>query len=224
MCLVATFALVCACSGTASANTTYTMPTNSSFKAFMAYTTITNRSSKQWQLQQEAETDENGLRTYNNRYMVAVGTFFDASVGTYIDVELSTGVVLPCVIGDIKQNIHTDSLNLQAPNGNIVEFIIDEHVLPSYVKSAGDISKLPGFEGYVSRVTILDSGDVNSDTIISQVESVTQITTPTKDITQLTYATSTDLNNMYVEEEVFTTSMPETEVFVTYSDDEITVY
>lgn len=221
--VASTLILLCTWTQTANAQTTYTMPNNNSFKAWESYTKLKNRSSRQYKLQQQAETDSNGLRIYNNRYMVAVGTFFDSPVGTYIDVELSTGVVLPCVIGDIKADIHTDSLNLQTSNGNIVEFIVDTATLPDTVKSSGDVSKLSGFEGDVAKITVLNDYTPGGDSLVSPVTSVNQISTPSGDVTQLTYASTTDLNVMYVDEEVFTTTLPDTEVFVTYSDNEVTV-
>ena len=146
----------------ASAETVYDVPTNSSFKSFMSYKTITSKTSAQYKLQQECVTDDNGLRLYNGRYTIAIGTAFNASVGDYVDVELSTGVVLNCIVGDIKKNIHTDSTNMQvAHNGNVVEFIVGNG-LSSAVRSAGNISKIPGFEGYIESITVYSDSDTNS--------------------------------------------------------------
>ena len=57
----------------------------------MDYRTITSVSSRQYKLQSMCETNENGLRTYNGYYTVAVGSGFGVTVGDYIDVQLSTG-------------------------------------------------------------------------------------------------------------------------------------
>ena len=48
-------------------------------------------------LQQEAVTDVNGFRLLDNRYLVAVGTFCNAPCGTYIDLILENGVLIPCL-------------------------------------------------------------------------------------------------------------------------------
>ena len=140
----------------------YDVPSNSSFKTFMSYKAITSRNSKQYKLQEKCVTDENGLRTYNGRYTIALGNYFGISVGDYVDVELSTGVVLNCVVGDVKQNRHTNGSNMQvAHNGNIVEFIVGPG-LPQSVKSSGDVSKLDGFEGYIKTITVYDEEDTSS--------------------------------------------------------------
>lgn len=142
---------------TAEASTTYKVPKNSSFKSFMDYGTITNKTSEQYAIQQDSITLDNGLRVYNGFYTVAVGTGFDAPAGTYIDVTLSTGVILHCIVGDIKQDAHTDATNRQvAHNGNVIEFIVDTAVLDAGVKAAGDISKISGYEGYVKNVKVYD--------------------------------------------------------------------
>lgn len=140
----------------------YDVPSNSSFKSYMSYKTITSKNSRQYKLQTECVTDEHGLRTYNGRYAVALGNGFHIKVGDYVDVELSTGEVLNCVVGDVKQNCHTDGSNMQvAHNGNVVEFIVDSN-LDRKAKSAGDISKIPGFEGYVKTITVYRETDLNS--------------------------------------------------------------
>lgn len=110
-------------------------------KTYMDYRTITNRYSRQYALQLRAQTnEENGLRTLRGRYMVAIGSYFNCKVGQFIDVVLSDGEVLPCVVGDAKQDIHTDSNNLHGLSGDTVEFIVDEKVLKATTNVDGNIS------------------------------------------------------------------------------------
>lgn len=136
---------------------TYTTPSNSSFKSYMDYRAITDTNSKQYKLQKVSETDAQGLRTYNDRYIIAVGPGFNASVCDYIDVELSTGVVLNCVVGDLKQKSHIGADGIQVgSNGNIIEFVVDTNSMSKGVKTAGDISVLKGFDGDVKSVTVHD--------------------------------------------------------------------
>lgn len=138
------------------AATTYEVPSNSDFKSYMDYSTITCKSSKQYKLQQLAVTDENGLRTYDGRYCIALGNGFNVTVGDYVDVSLGDRV-LECVVGDIKQNIHTGADNMQVVhNGNVVEFIVETSAMDKQVKRSGNISNIPGFEGDVETVTVLD--------------------------------------------------------------------
>lgn len=215
--MLSTIVLLLSMGLTAKAATLYEMPHNSAFKAYMSYKKITNKSSKQYRLQQSATTDSNGLRRYNGRYMVAVGSYFGAPVGTYLDVELSTGELLRCVIGDRKQDIHTDSLNLQAHNGNIIEFIVDVKALDPHVASSGDISNIPGFSGYVVSVTVYEEGELEESMESHQLTDATSVGT----LTVVQYDSDTDFDTIYLDGEVFETVDPDTETFVTYSDEEV---
>lgn len=118
-------------------------------KAYENYTTITNRYSKQYQLEEVAHTDEYGFRIYDNRYLIAVGTYFKAPVGTYIDVELENGVIIPCIIGDIKADVDTEDNNVYSLScGCATEFIVDGWVIDPYTR--GDVSSV--FEEWNSPV------------------------------------------------------------------------
>lgn len=129
----------------------YSLPTETtgSFKSFMDYRTITNKSSEQWRLQQDAVTDQQGLRMYRGRYLVAVGTHYSSYCGKELDVTLDTGKLIRVVVGDVKQDIHTDETHRYVPtNGNIIEFIVDTSKLDSLTRAMGDIS-YTGFAGSV---------------------------------------------------------------------------
>lgn len=118
-------------------------------KAYENYTAITNRYSKQYQLEEVAHTDEYGFRIYDNRYLIAVGTYFKAPVGTYIDVELENGVIIPCIIGDIKADVDTEDNNVYSLScGCATEFIVDGWVIDPYTR--GDVSSV--FEEWNSPV------------------------------------------------------------------------
>lgn len=139
-----------------------TAPVNSSFKSWMSYKCF-NSGTAQSQLQSLAETDSNGLRIVNGRYCVALGSYYTTEIGTQLDVELSTGVTLPCILGDSKADIHTDPTNRQSNsgNGNVVEFIVDTNLLNHEAKNSGTVSSIPGFEGDVVSITVL-TPDVNT--------------------------------------------------------------
>lgn len=144
-----------------------TIGIDTSFKAYMDYRTITNTTSMQYQLQQEAYTDEYGFRRIGNDYMVALGTRFAKSCGERFQITLDSGVTFTVVVGDIKQDIHTDATNtyrsVSNGKGNVVEFIIDKEVMPGAVLSLGTISSL-GFEGnvsYISRLGLEQTNDLS---------------------------------------------------------------
>ena len=121
--------------------TEYIAPITSGFKSYMPYTAITSKSSPQYKLQQSTYTGTYGIRQYDNRYCVAIGTAFNADVGTYFDLILANGTVIPCIVADIKADRHTDSNNMVTiANGCLTEFIVDSSTLNRNAKRMGDIS------------------------------------------------------------------------------------
>lgn len=122
------------------------------FKTYMDYRAITNKNSVQWQMQQLAVTDEDGFRKYDGKYMVAVGSYYASSCGKELKVTLDTGNVLDVVVGDLKQDRHTDSTNRYVVgNGNILEFIVDTKKLSSISKKMGDVS-YSGLQGMIIKI------------------------------------------------------------------------
>lgn len=113
---------------------------DSSFKSYMPYSAITNRSSKQWSLQQQAVTASNGLRTIGGRICVAIGTYFNAEVGTKIDLLMENGATIQAIVADIKDDRHTDSRNIQTFDGSCVEVLVHISSLPSMVRKMGNVS------------------------------------------------------------------------------------
>ena len=126
--------------------------TTGEFKTYMDYRKITDKTSKQWNLQQLATTNEKGFRVFNGRYLVAVGTYYATEVGKELKITLDNGFVFYAMVGDIKMDIHTDANNQYIPiNGNIVEFIVDTNKLDPMTKKLGDVSNL-GFEGKIVKI------------------------------------------------------------------------
>ena len=120
------------------------------FKSYMSYTAITNRSSKQYALQQQATTNENGFRCIDGSPLVAVGTGWGLSVGDRAIVYCDGGNSFEVVIGDIKADIHTLSDNKTTASNNCrCEFIVDMSSLNSTVKRRGNVSVLTEYSGYV---------------------------------------------------------------------------
>lgn len=96
------------------------------FKSYMSYKAITDKTSKQYQLQGKCLTGSNGIRMYEDRFCIAVGSFYSRTVGQKIDVVMENGSILKCIVGDLKNDVHTDKSNsYHAIDGSVVEFIID---------------------------------------------------------------------------------------------------
>ena len=144
----------------------YLIDNHSGKKSFMGYKTITDKTSKQYKLQQEvAYTDELGFRKVNNRYCVAIGTAFNASVGQYFDAELENGTIIECIVGDIKDDRDTDKSNVFTSQGCCLEFIVDTKKLDGIIKTVGNCSvkcdewKSPCFQYIIYDIDYFEKGE-----------------------------------------------------------------
>lgn len=201
------------------AETYESLPEDSSFKAYMDFNTITSVTSKQYQIQEMSSSNAKGLRLYNGRYTIAVGNYFDVSVGDYIDVTLSSGTVLKCIVGDIKQDVHTDAINLQAQSGNIVEFIVNSDLLPSSVTQMGSVEYAEGYFGSIESVTTYDCkdmADMQFDYITKDIEGTVKYLVSNKyEIEEsgntlhiIEYLTEFGTETMCVDRDVYSTLLP----------------
>lgn len=109
-------------------------------KSYMSYKAITSRTSQQYQLQQIAYTGTHGIRQVNGRYCVALGSAYARTIGTHVDIILENGEVIPCILSDQKQDIHTDSTNRVCFDGSLVEFVVDTDYIINRVIKSGDVS------------------------------------------------------------------------------------
>lgn len=112
------------------------------FKSYEDYRAITSKNTPHYKLQHEyAVTGPEGIRMVDNRYCIAIGSYFTTTIGQYIDIVLENGTVIPCILGDQKSDAHTDDLHIaHKSDGSIVEFIVDLEVLDSIPRQMGNVS------------------------------------------------------------------------------------
>lgn len=138
-------------------------------KTYMKYQTLGYDSwNRQGHLARQAEayTGDYSLRMIDGRILIAVGSYYCRWVGTYIDVLLEDGTVIPCIMGDAKSNRDTDVTNrYQAQDKSVVEFIIDSPGVNSrdysYFKSkypevGGNFSNVEKFSSPVAGLRVYD--------------------------------------------------------------------
>lgn len=127
-------------------------------KSYMDWHTITDRSSEQWLIQQDyAYTEANGVRVAKGRYCIALGSYYTHTKGQYVDLILENGVVIPCVIGDCKDNKDTRNNYSIGADGGVAEFIVDESSLSYETKLHGSVSfATPGWKANVVQIRIYD--------------------------------------------------------------------
>lgn len=120
----------------------YSIPEYNGFKSYMDYNKLSCKTSSQYTLQKYfTMTTEDGMRMIDGRYCIAIGSYFNCKVGQYIDLVLENGTVIPCIMGDLKADVHTDSQNIfTMPTKCCSEFIVDTDKMNSWVKYTGDFS------------------------------------------------------------------------------------
>lgn len=139
----------------------YEIPAYGGMKKYESYKAF-GKGTKQWKLQQIAETDEHGLRVVSYRYVVAVGTRYDMKIGQCFDLVLQNGVIIPCVMGDAKAPKHTDPTNTfsnTTKNLCASEFIVDVSKLNKVAKHRGDTSFI--YDEWLSPVSYVVCYDLN---------------------------------------------------------------
>lgn len=135
----------------------YAVPQYSGFKSFMSYKTF-RKNSIQYKLQQQAVTDEDGFRKIDGYYIIAIGSFFNATLGQRVNLTLENGESIKCIVGDKKADKDTDARNIFSRNNCMSEFVVDIEELEGIIRSRGDVSFHPDkkWNSPVTKVILLD--------------------------------------------------------------------
>lgn len=116
-----------------------------------------------YRMQQMAWTDSQGLRRYNDDYIVALGSFYSIDIGDRFEVTLDTGTKFTVILGDGKVDVDCDNRNMYTPcldyNGNesanMLEFIVDEKALDPEIYDYGSLDLIDNFKGNVVKMVYL---------------------------------------------------------------------
>lgn len=122
---------------------TYNIPNiDTSFKSWTNYQ-IVNRNSPQWNrvlCNDNAYTDDDGLRKVDEYYCVAMGSYYTQTLGDLFEIHTENGS-FEVIICDFKDNSHTDANNqYTTSNGCMIEFYVDMSNLNPMVEQMGDVS------------------------------------------------------------------------------------
>lgn len=99
-------------------------------------------------------------------YIVAMGTYYAENVGDRFKITLDTDNEITVIIGDIKQDIHTDYFNQYTPiydengiffSGNVLEFIVDTDVLPKVPRRLGTVSYFDYLKGNIKSIERIET-------------------------------------------------------------------
>lgn len=98
-------------------------------QTFMAYTAVTAKSSDQYKLLNSKGAKDVGIyRMVNDRYAIALGSFYGTKIGTKYTLEFKqkdgSTKTIQAILGDQKADQHTDSKHqYHAQDKSIVEFV-----------------------------------------------------------------------------------------------------
>jgi len=125
------------------------IPYGHNTKKTYTYYTALAKGTPQWRIQEQAHTDENGLRKVGDYYCCAVGTYYSNTVGDKFHIILDTGKEFDIIVCDVKSDRHTDSNHQYTIVSNcMLEFYVDSN-LNDLARRMGDCSYIPGFEGSI---------------------------------------------------------------------------
>lgn len=132
------------------------------YYGFMDYRTLTDTSSKQWELQQSAWTDWQGFRRIGNDYCVALGTYY-GEIGDRFRVITDKGNSYTVIEADVKGNDAVFYNDYQSwyhvcgdGRSNVVEFIVQTEYLPQEVTIMGDCGTLNYLGGNIIEIAKLE--------------------------------------------------------------------
>jgi len=105
-----------------------------------------------------ASPDHDGFMKLDNRYLIAVGSRFDTKIGQYMDLVLENGVVIPCIMGDLKADKDTDRTNTFTYHSRCCsEFIIDKKTIRADIYERGNASlKISIWDSPVKEIIVYD--------------------------------------------------------------------
>lgn len=103
-------------------------------KSMESYTAITATGTLNYKISHSGESQENGLRRYHEHfYILAMGTYY-GGVGTYVKVALENGKTIYAILGDQKDDVHTDNRHMYTRHDySLLEFQVD----PSIINCSG---------------------------------------------------------------------------------------
>ena len=136
----------------------------SGFKSFEDGNNITNNTKlAQGKLKQKYHLDsKTGIYMVDDRYCIAVGSYYSKKVGTKIDLVLSykgKTHVLKCIMADGKADRHTtNNHRIHISDGSMVEFVVSKKALSKKTRMMGNISYAgKAFKGYIKTIRVYEN-------------------------------------------------------------------
>lgn len=103
-------------------------------KSHMSWRAVTDTSSPQYRLLHSdgMGTGRYGIKTYNGRLCIAMGSYYGTEIGTKFDITLDNGTKLYCVLADQKADKDTNSTRqYHNCDGSVIEFVVETSEMPT---------------------------------------------------------------------------------------------
>ena len=118
-----------------------------SFQPYMDYRAVTDTSAPAYGIchNPNAWTDACGFRRIGDDYIIALGTFYNehGTVGSRWLIETTEGS-FTAIVGDEKQDVHTDAMNMYGVHDNgtagMIEYVVDTDLIPAKCKTTGTMT------------------------------------------------------------------------------------
>ena len=127
-----------------------------SIKPYREYTALAaSNMSNTIKLQQQCDTTKQGLRKYENRYIIALGSGYTHQIGQYVDLELANGTIIPCMVGDWILDKYSTDNHKAGWYGETAKFLVDETRINPESKANNNMSyTFPEWDSEVVKVII----------------------------------------------------------------------
>lgn len=143
---------------------------NTSFKTWMDYRCVTDRTSLQYKcIRQWGWRDSNGfmratgesdLGIDSDYYLIALGSYYGTDVGTKYRITTDEGNVFYGLLADLKADIHTNYTNQYSHNNDVVEFLVNTDYLRSDVRKMGSADIYKPLKGHIAKIERIDFIDI----------------------------------------------------------------
>lgn len=134
---------------------------------FMDYQKITNKKSEQWKIQEKCYTSPaTGARYIDcdcgKVYTVALAANYGRTLGDCWLVKLDNGNCFYIMLAEYQDDgkdplrMGNSCKNFEGEDvTNVIEFIVDEYAMPSYIRQNGSMSAHPFFDGNIEKMFYL---------------------------------------------------------------------
>ena len=137
----------------------YQSPSSSTFKSYEDADCITDSTKlAQGRLKKKYHLDKSGVYIVEDRYCIAVGSYYTKKIGVKIDLVLSHNGrkhTLKCITADSKADKDTIYNHRIHKDGSVAEFVVNTNSLSKKTRLMGDISYAgKQFKGKIIKIKI----------------------------------------------------------------------